>query len=699
MRPTRGLRGARRGAWVIGQLVLAGTPALPALGQEARPLAAGDYLDLEQATDPRISPDGKQIVYTRSWVDKINDRWASALWIMNADGTKHRFLVEGWSATWSPDGTRLAYLAAAEAPKGPQIFVRWMDSEGATSQVTRVTEAPASIGFSPDGKWIAFTKFVPHETPWAVNLPAAPPGAKWVAPPRHVDRLHYRLDRVGFHDGGTNQLFVVPADGGSPRMLSAPPLSVGAQYDGIRLGSGNWDWTPDGRTIVFEAAPELAADTALHASAIYSVDVGGGPPSRLTPDAGLWTKPAISPDGRQIAYVGHPATRLTMRTSSLYLMNLDGSGARDLTPTFDRDPVFFGHGALVWAADGSGLYFTPDDRGSRNLAFAPANGSGVRYLTTGTHQLSLGNRAAGNLMAATVTSFSRPLEVARLTLTARGAEVTNLTENNADFLAGKRLSSAEEIWYPSTGGARIQGWVVKPANFDPGRKYPLLLEIHGGPQGMYGVGFDPMWHTFAGAGYVVLYTNPRGSSGYGNAFMTAIDRNYPGPDYDDLMAGVDTLLGRGYVDPGQLYVSGCSGGGILTSWVITHTTRFAGAAVRCPITNWVSMAGGSDVPLFSHSFFAKPFWEDPTAWIEKSPVFKAGKVTTPTVFMTGVNDLRTPMSQTDEFYAALKLRGVPTSMLRFEEEWHGTESRPSNWMRTMLYMMSWFGRFGAKPAT
>ncbi|HNV77354.1 MAG TPA: prolyl oligopeptidase family serine peptidase, partial [Gemmatimonadaceae bacterium] len=186
---------------------------------------------------------------------------------------------------------------------------------------------------------------------------------------------------------------------------------------------------------------------------------------------------------------------------------------------------------------------------------------------------------------------------------------------------------------------------------------------------------------------------------YGNAFMTAIDKNYPGPDFDDLMAGVDTVVARGLVDPAQLYVSGCSGGGILTSWIITHTTRFAGAAVRCPITNWTSMAGGSDVPLFSHSFFNRPFWESPNEWLEKSPVFHAGKVKTPTLFMTGVLDLRTPIPQSEELYSALKLRGIPTTMLRFEGEWHGTESRPSNWMRTMLYMQSWFGRFGAKPVS
>jgi dipeptidyl aminopeptidase/acylaminoacyl peptidase len=278
-------------------------------------------------------------------------------------------------------------------------------------------------------------------------------------------------------------------------------------------------------------------------------------------------------------------------------------------------------------------------------------------------------------------------------------QVTQLTSVNDDVLPTRRLASAEEIWYPSTGGARIQGWIVKPPDFDPNKKYPMLLEIHGGPQGMYGVGFDMMWQVFAANGYVVLYTNPRGSTGYGDTFVRAIEKQYPGPDYDDLMAGVDTVIGRGYVDPKQLYVSGCSGGGKLSSWVIGHTTRFAGAAVRCPVINWMSMAGSSDVPLFSHSFFDKPFWEDPMTWLKQSSLMYVGNVTTPTLLMTGNLDMRTPMTQSEEYYAALKMRGVPTKLLRFENEWHGTESMPSNWMRTMLYMMSWFKEHGAKPVS
>lgn len=653
------------------------------------------YLELEGVADPRISPDGKTIVYTRTWVDRVNDRWESALWVMDADGGRNRFLAKGGSPVWSPDGTRIAYVAASEEPKGAQIFVRWMDAEGATSQVTRLSHAPQNVRWSPDGRWLGFVQFVPAPSDWPIDLPSPPPGATWTPAPRVVDKLHYRTDRMGFFERGYHHLFVVPAVGGAARQVTTGEWSVGVAYDGIRLGTG-WDWSPDGRTIYVDGLAERDPDLSLQDSNIYAVDVASGARRRLTPDRGLWQSPAVSPDGRTIAFVGHPYVAMTMHTSDLYVMNPDGTGIRNISAGLDRDPAFFGQGALLWAADGSGVYFSPDDRGSRSVVFAPVTGAGVRPVTSGVHVLTLASMSRAGDMVGVRTSFQAPGDVVRIAPSPRGAQVTRLTGVNDALLAGKRLASAEEIWYPSTGGARIQGWIVKPPDFDPAKKYPLLLEIHGGPQGMYSVAFDPMWQVFASAGYVVLYTNPRGSSGYGNAFMTAIEKNYPGPDYDDLMAGVDTVIGRGYVDPSRLYVAGCSGGGILSSWVISRTTRFAGAAVRCPITNWVSMAGGSDVPLFSHSFFERPFWEAPEKWLEKSPVMHAGRITTPTLFLTGVMDLRTPISQTDELYGALKLRGVPTTMLRFEGEWHGTESLPSNWMRTMLYMMSWFDRHPGK---
>jgi dipeptidyl aminopeptidase/acylaminoacyl peptidase len=255
------------------------------------------------------------------------------------------------------------------------------------------------------------------------------------------------------------------------------------------------------------------------------------------------------------------------------------------------------------------------------------------------------------------------------------------------------LGEVEHLPYTSSGNTAVEGWLVKPPGFDPSKRYPLIMEIHGGPHGMYNVGFNPMYQQFAAKGYLVLYTNPRGSTGYGSPFGNAIERAYPGVDYDDLMAGVDAAIAKGIVDTTRMYVGGCSGGGVLSSWVIGHTDRFAAAAVRCPVIDWLSFAGQTDIPFFTYNFFEKPFWEDPTPWLKQSSLMHVGKVTTPTLVMTGELDLRTPMPQSEEYYSALKMRGVPAELLRFEGEYHGTSSRPSNWMRTQLYMLDWYGRW------
>jgi len=294
-----------------------------------------------------------------------------------------------------------------------------------------------------------------------------------------------------------------------------------------------------------------------------------------------------------------------------------------------------------------------------------------------------------------------PGDVVRIDLRKTQAP-TRLTEVNDDVVGNKRLASVDEISYGSSGGARVQGWIVKPPTFEAAKKYPLILEIHGGPFAMYNVGFSYMFQNFAANGYVVLYVNPRGSTGYGDAFSNAIDHDYPGPDYDDLMAGVDAVIGKGFVDTTRMYVSGCSGGGVLSSWVIGHTNRFAAAAVRCPVIDWISMAGQTDIPLFTFSFFHQAFWDKPDEWLAHSSLMYAGHVTTPTLLMTGELDRRTPIPQTEEFFAALKIRNVPTMMLRFNNEYHGTGSKPSNFMRTQLYMMSWFQKYhraGNEPAT
>jgi dipeptidyl aminopeptidase/acylaminoacyl peptidase len=374
----------------------------------------------------------------------------------------------------------------------------------------------------------------------------------------------------------------------------------------------------------------------------------------------------------------------------LWTMSADGSGASLQSAGFDREPQ-----NLKWAPDGGAIYFTAEDRGSVHL-YEWSKGKGVRPLTSGPEALTDPTIGKGGAIAAIRSSFRSPGDVVLID-PRRPQTVQQLTHLNDELLRGVTLADAEELWYGSSGGARIQGWVVKPPDFDPKRHYPLLLEIHGGPYAMYNVRFSPQFQNFAANGYVVIFVNPRGSTGYGSEFEKAIAKHYPGPDYDDLMAGVDAVVKQGIVDESRMYVSGCSGGGVLSSWVITHTNRFAAAAVRCPVIDWISMAGETDIPFFTYRFFKKPFWEDPTDWLEQSSLMHVGNVKTPTLIMTGELDRRTPIPQSEEFYQALKYRGVPAALLRFDQEYHGTGSKPSNWMRTQLYMMSWFQRYSGNP--
>jgi dipeptidyl aminopeptidase/acylaminoacyl peptidase len=674
-------------SWPLAFVVALGiTAPAPAAGQETPSdtlLTVGHYLELEQIADPRISADGSHIVYTRRAVDLGKDWWRSALWIMNADGSQHRFFAEGSNPVWSPDGKRLAYLAEG------QIFVRWMDAQGASSQITNLAETPADLKWSPDGKWLGFSMRVPKPTTWTIHLPE-PEGAKWSPPPKVEDQLHYRADRRGYIPPGDTHLFVVAADGGVPRQVTKGDWSVGARFD-ARPGRVGWDWTPDGKTIVVDGFDGPNADLNFREANIFAVDVASGAMRRLTPERGTWTAPSVSPDGQWVAYEGYAFTTQTYHTADIYLARLDGTATRNLSGTFDRDP-----GTLTWARDNSGIYFEAKDRGATNVYFASAKGgvgNAVRSVTSGPHTLTFGSLADNGTGIGVRSAIDAPVELVRFNAHQPNS-VVQLTHGNTDALSRIKLASAEEIWYPSTAGARIQGWVMKPPGFDRTRKYPLILEIHGGPHGMYRTDFYYDFQNFAANGYVVLYVNPRGSIGFGTDFGNAINYDYPGVDYDDLMAGVDTVVGRGYIDQRRMFVGGCSGGGVLSSWVIGHTTRFAAATVRCPVTDWLSFPGETDSPLFAYNFFKTPFWEDPTPWLTHSSLMYVGHITTPTLLVTGERDYRTPMSQTAEFYSALKVRGVPAVLLRFDDEPHEPITKPSNFMRVQLYTLSWYQQWG-----
>jgi dipeptidyl aminopeptidase/acylaminoacyl peptidase len=667
-------------------LIILVSATLPAISQEthaAHRLTNEHYFDLERVSNAQISPDGARIVYVRQQANKIEDRWDSSLWIMNADGSQNRFLTKGSAARWSNDGKRILYIADGE-PRGAQIFVRWIDTEGAATQVTHATDKLSDARWSPDGKSIAFCMFVPDKETWKISMPAAPEGAHWTAAPRVVESLHYRQDQVGFLQDGHAQVFVVSADGGAPRQITGETWSAGA---GELRGAVSLEWTPDSKYIIFEGDRAAQSDLHYQTSELLVADVNSGAIRELVATPGSWARPTISPDGKTVAFTGYPHSEKTHTVSDLYVIPLQGGDMKKISGDYDRDPI-----DLHWSSDSAGLYFDAEDHGSRNTQFAAVAGGGVKAVTTGVHVLTMDSASSDLVAAGTVTDFDNPPDVVRYNLRHPG-DMKKLTNVNAGLLNGMQLGKTEEINFTSSGGAKVQGWLVKPPEFDANKKYPLILEIHGGPFSMYSVAFNYMFQNFAANDFVVLYVNPRGSTGYGSGFSGGIDHNYPGPDYDDLMAGVDATVAKGFVDTTHMAVSGCSGGGVLSSWVIGHTDRFAAAAVRCPVIDWLSMTGNTDIPLFTYSFFPKPFWEDPAPWLAHSSVMSVGKVTTPTLLMTGVLDRRTPMPQTEEYYAALKVRGVPVRLLQFEGEYHGTASKPSNFIRTQLYMMSWFKRY------
>ena len=648
------------------------------LGQDTdtRRLSLENYMDMESVSNPQISPDGTQIIYARGWVDKLNDSRESSLWIIDVDGSRNRTLSEGSGARWSPDGTRIAYTTQGE-PSGSQIFVRWMDAEGAKSQITRLDNGPSDLRWSPDGQWVAFTSRVDDAADFAgVQLPSRPEGANWTSKPKVVQRAGYKRDRQGYIDTGWTHLFVVPAAGGTARQLT----------------NGEWNhsdiaWSPDGKEIYFSSyrSDDWDRPENWQESEIYAVNVTTETIRQLTNRPGPDGNAVPSPDGKLIAYIAGDEHRDTYRNQRIYLMNHDGSGSRLISGDYDRQS-----GGLRWSPDGSRLYFSVSREGYRSLHFVSMDG-GVTQLTEGKQLLALSSFSDNGIAAGTITSAHEPGDLYRFNLDDP-TNPTRLTEVNADVLHGVTLGAVEEVWYRSDP-FEIQGWIVKPPDFDPSRKYPLMLAIHGGPHGMYNGGFNFAFQEHAANDYVVLYTNPRGSTGYGTEFANAINHDYPGVDMQDLMAGVDEVIATGYIDEDNLFVYGCSGGGILTTYIVGNTDRFTAASANCPIVNWMSAMGTSDAISYTRTF-ETPFWENAEEWMDRSSIFHVGSVTTPTMLMTGENDLRTPMGQTEEFYQALQYLGVPTVMIRFQDEWHGTSSKPSNFLRTQLYLRKWFGQWG-----
>jgi acylaminoacyl-peptidase len=506
---------------VLSVLLIYGLARADAPVKSLQPL---DVFELQLATDPQISPDGKRVVYVRAFNDVMADRRLSNLWVVNADGSEHRALTTGnfsdSSPRWSPDGSQLLFVSNRDG--SPQIYRRWMDS-GQTAKLTSLTTPPSGIAWSPDGKWISFTAHVPDKPASLIQMPPAPEGARWAEPAKVIDKLVYRFNGPGYLKPGYTHLFVVPADGGTPRQISQGHF----QHGGPVGFASEAVWTPDGKYLLMSANRRPDADRDPLNTEVYEFAVADGTARALTSRKGPDDAPAVSSDGKQIAYVGFDDRYQGYQVRRLYVMNRDGSNPRLLTGGFERDVM-----GVRWAPDGSGIYFLAADQGNTGL-YHLTPGSEPRKVAgnvgSGTSAYGVGaafTLAKNGAFAVTYTRPDVPGDVAVGGPGANGAKV--VTAVNQGLLSGRTLGKVEEIWYESSKDHRkVHGWVLKPPDFKPGKKYPLILEIHGGPFANYGDRFDLEKQLMAAKGYVVLYTNPRGSTSYGEEFGNLIHHAYP----------------------------------------------------------------------------------------------------------------------------------------------------------------------------
>ena len=647
-------------------------------GQEKLKLSLDHYKNYEWTSNPTISPNGEQILYSRSWINLIDDKRETDLWIMNKNGSTNRFFLNGSNGKWSPDGSKIAFIKKGE-PNGTQIFIKYLGVEGEPTQITKLEKSPSSMEWSPDGKFIAFLMHVSSEAALdPIGVPERPKGATWTKGPQVIDQVDYSQDRVGFLERGFRQIFVVPSEGGTARQITF------GEFDDI---SGGISWLKDSESIVFSSYQKEDAEYARGQSNLYSVNINNLNLIELTSREGTESSPTVSPDGSKIAFVGSTWTKNFYHDRKMYVMDIDGSNLRCITESLDQTPS-----PGVWGKNSSGVYFNVREFGQSNVYHADIKGK-VKKITNGNHMLTM-NDLVGSDAVATWTDPSNPSDIISFSID-KPNKINRLTDVNKDIFYNVEFGEVEEITYKSVDEKYVQGWVVKPPNFDSNKKYPLVLRIHGGPHSMYHVGFNYNFQLHAAQDQVVLYTNPRGSTGYGYDFANAIQNAYPGNDYDDIMYGVDEVISRGYIDENRMYVYGGSGGGVLTSWIVGKTDRFAAASVNYPVTNWFSFVGTTDGATWYYNFKNYP-WEDPSVHIKRSPLMYVANVKTPTMLMCGEEDLRTPISQTEEYYQALKMNKVPTVMIRFTDEYHGTSSKPSNFLRTHGYINAWFDKHSVR---
>lgn len=650
----------------------------PLAGQERRPLLLEDYYRLVSVGDPVMSPDGRQVAFVRTRILERENRSHSEIWLVPSDGTvtEMRVTSPAFSASnprWSPDGTLLAFTSnrptAGDDEEGTTSlwFLRMDEAAGEAFRIDGVGGSPI---FSPDNQWIAFTRATPPE-------PRNAPDTRSVFERQVEDRfdgriydwLNYRFDRRGYlddprdpHATPPRELYVVSREGGTARQLTR----MGVDVQGAA-------WRPDAEALAFTADAHQRDEYTYERGDVWIVDLSGNV-TRLTDDGYHYSSPAWSPDGETLIVRGYQgldeviASRRS-RGSPIDLFLIPAGGGQPLNLTADWDLI---PGTPNWGPDGRFIYFDAETRGTRHLFRVPVSGGPVSQLTEGRRQIyGLTFSADLERIAFVADEPTRPSEVHAARID--GSRERRLTHTNDDLLGEIALSEPRRLEYPSQDGTTIEGWLLAPYAHDESELRPLVLVIHGGPHSAYGETFSFHLQLLAAQGYFVLYTNPRGSTGYGEDFKWATWGGWGVLDYQDIMAGVEHVLSRYSIDRRRMGVTGGSYGGFMTNWIIGHTDVFAAAVSRASISNWMSDYGVADIPRTKESEFFGPPWEKESRdlMIRLSPLTYAGNVSTPTLFLHGERDHRVPIEEAEQMYVALKKRRVPTRFVRYPESYHG----------------------------
>ncbi|TVZ55043.1 dipeptidyl aminopeptidase/acylaminoacyl peptidase [Lutibacter sp. Hel_I_33_5] len=649
---------------------------------EKLPFQQLDVFSLEWVSDPQISPDATQVVYRRTGFDIMKDTSKGNLWIINTDGSSHRKLtsreVNESQARWSPNGDRIAFVSTTK--EGSELYMYWVN----TSKIAKISQlemSPSSITWSPDGKQIAFTMFKAEKSPVVIKMPKKPKGAKWAKSARITDRLKHEADGRGYLKPGFTHIFTIPAEGGTPRQLTSDTYNH----------RGSLSFSPDGTFIYFSANRVKDWEYKFRNNEVYKIHTATKKITVLTSQNGPDYSPKVSPNGKKVAYLGFKDKVQTHQNRVLNIMDTNGNNQKVVSKKFDNSIS-----NISWDKKGKGLYFTYDEKGNSKVGYISLNGK-ITKLADNLGGTTIGRPyASGSYSVANngtlVYTQTRPEYPAELAVIQDNKSVKLITNLNEDVLSYRELGVTEEVWYKSTfDGRNIQGWIVKPPNYDASKKYPLIVENHGGPILNYGDRFSAEMQLYAADGYVVFYPNPRGSTSYGEEFGNLLYNNYPGEDYNDVMDGVDYLVKKGLVDNDKLFVTGGSAGGIMTAWMIGKNNRFKASAVVKPVMNWISKTLVADNYYgYANSRYPGQPWENFDTYWKFSPLSLVGNIETPTMVMVGMNDLRTPPSEAKQLYHALKLRKIETILVEIPEASHGIARKPSNLISKVAHVLAWF---------